>query len=142
MRVSQGWYQFNPRLLVRRRQSEEEVWQPIYAALNLPLINEFASDYDFAIESVWDRIGKYCAMAEIPKPAVPIPAERAIARQVAAEKELAAREAEQLAALQRWQKEQQATKQRKTVQEPKWGTPEAKRREIERLLREIEAKKK
>lgn len=142
MRVSQGWYQFNPRLLVRRRQGEEEVWQPIYAALNLPLINEFARDYDFAIESVWDRIGKYCAMAEIPKPAVPIPAERAIARQVAAEKELAAREAEQLAALQRWQKEQQATKQRKTVQEPKWGTPEAKRREIERLLREIEAKKK
>ena len=142
MRVSQGWYQFNPRLSVRRSQGEEEVWQPIYATLNLPLINEFARDYDFAIESVWDRIGKYCAMAEIPKPEVPIPAERAIARQVAAEKELAAREAEQLAALLRWQKEQQETKQRKVVQQPKWGTPEAKRHEIERLRREIEAKKK
>jgi hypothetical protein len=41
-RVSQGWYQFNPKLAVRRRQGDEETWTPVYAALNLPLINEFS----------------------------------------------------------------------------------------------------
>lgn len=38
-RVTQGWYQLNPKLSVRRRQGDEEFWLPIYAALNLPLIN-------------------------------------------------------------------------------------------------------
>jgi Ankyrin repeats (3 copies)/UvrD/REP helicase N-terminal domain len=142
MRVSQGWYQFNPQLLVRRLQDGEEIWQPVYAALNLPLINEFARNYDFAIESVWDRIGKYCAMANMPKPSVPIIAERSIAKQEAARKELVAREAEQHAALERWQKEQEAANEHNPIQEPKWGTPEAKRREIERVRREIEAKRK
>jgi hypothetical protein len=47
-RVAQGWYQFNPKLAVRRRQGEEEVWMPVYAALNLPLINEFSHWNDIA----------------------------------------------------------------------------------------------
>jgi hypothetical protein len=38
----QGWYQFNPKLAVRRRVAGDEQWLPIYAALNLPLINEFS----------------------------------------------------------------------------------------------------
>ena len=44
MRVRQGWYQFNPKLAVRRRQGDEDRWMPLYAALNLPLINEFSYD--------------------------------------------------------------------------------------------------
>ncbi|MGA8147434.1 MAG: UvrD-helicase domain-containing protein [Gallionellaceae bacterium] len=142
MRVSQGWYQFNPQLSVRRRRGAEEIWQPIYAALNLPLINEFARDDDFAIASIWNQIGNYCAMATMPKPSVPIAAERSIARKQAADRELAAHQAEQRAALQRWQKEQEADRQRKLIKEPKWGSPEAKKREIERVRREIEASKK
>ena len=142
MRVSQGWYQFNPQLSVRRCQGEQEIWQPVYAALNLPLINEFARDYDFAADSVRDNIGKYCAMANMPKPPIPIPLERLWAEKEAAEKELAKREAERLAALKRWQEQQAADKQRKLTEEPKWGTKEAKRREIERVRREIEARKK
>jgi hypothetical protein len=78
----------------------------------------------------------------MPKPSVPIIAERSIAKQEAARKELVAREAEQHAALERWQKEQEAANEHNPIQEPKWGTPEAKRREIERVRREIEAKRK
>ena len=142
MRVAQGWYQFNPQLSVRRRQGEEEIWQPIYAALNLPLINEFARNDEFSIESIREQIEKYCAMANMPKPTIPITMEKWWAQKQAAEKELAEREAEQRAALLRWQKTQEANKQRKLTEEPKWGTKEAKRREIERVRKEIEARKK
>ena len=133
MRVSQGWYQFNPQLSVRRRLAEEEVWQPIYSALNLPLINEFSGTL------VWDSIEKYSAMANMPKPSVPIPAERIIALNEAKLKEAAVLEAEQRAALERWQKEQAASK---LTEEPKWGTKKAKQREIERVRKEIEDRKK
>lgn len=74
VRVSQGWYQFNPALAVRRRQGDEEVWLPVYAALNLPLIGEFAWDF------VWQRIDDYLARAGLPGRAVPIAAERAVAK--------------------------------------------------------------
>ncbi len=85
MRVAQGWYQFNPKLSVRRRQGDEELWTPIYAALNLPLINEFSRDDHW--ESVWDRISEYLAMAGLPERTIPVAAERAVARQEALERE-------------------------------------------------------
>ncbi len=72
-RFEQGWYQFNPTLSVRRRQEGQEVWVPIYEALNLPLINEFAWD------SVWSRIDTYLALAGLAERKVPIAAERALA---------------------------------------------------------------
>jgi hypothetical protein len=141
MRVAQGWYQFNPKLSVRRRKGEEEIWQPVYAALNLPLINEFSDPGEDSIESLHEQIEKYCAMANMPKPPIPIMMEKWWAQKQAAAKELAEREAERLAALERWQ-EHKATELRKQIEEPKWGTKEAKRREIERVRREIEARKK
>lgn len=137
LRVSLGWYQFNPKLSVRRRQGDEEIWQPIYEALNLPLINEFALPDD-GWEPVGDRIAEYLSMAGLAARTIPIPAERSIARQQAADRERAEREAEKFAALERIR----ATKAFKLTEEPKWGTPEAKRREIERVRREIEARKK
>jgi hypothetical protein len=45
-RMEHGWYQFNPALQVRRRAgAEQEGWQPIFVALNLPLIGEFSPRY-------------------------------------------------------------------------------------------------
>ena len=124
MRVVQGWYQFNPKLSVRRKQGEGDVWVPIYQALNLPLINEFSRD------SVWDRIDEYLVRAGLPSRTVPVAAERALARQQAAEQEQARQEAE-------WQ-----AQRAKPPAEPRWGTKAAKRRELERLRAEIAARKK
>ena len=87
-RVAQGWYQFNPLLSVRRRQGDEDIWQPVYAALNLPLIHELSLDF------LWKRIGQYLSMANLPGPTRPIPAERETARQDAARQERKRREAE------------------------------------------------
>ena len=140
MRVSQGWYQFNPKLLVRRRQGAEERWTPIYSALNLPLINEFSWEDDW--EGVSDRIAEYLAMAGLPERTIPLAAERAIARQEALAREREKREREDRVTLQRWREEQAAIRQRQEEEKPKWGTKEAKRMEIERIRREIEERKK
>lgn len=138
MRVAQGWYQFNPQLSVRRRQGEEEIWQPVFAALNLPLINEFAFDGGFDIVTVQSQIEKYCALANMPKLAAPIAVERVIARREAAEMERARQEAERCEAMKRWQEQ----RQRELSEKPKWGTKEARRREIESVRKEIEDRKK
>lgn len=130
MRVSQGWYQFNPRLSVRRRHGDEELWMPIYTALNLPLINEFAHDDGW--ESVGGRIAEYLAKAGLPAPTIPLAAEREYARQAAA-----VREREEQAARARQIGEQIAARRGNFAQAPKWGTREAKRAEIERVRREI-----
>ena len=140
MRVAQGWYQFNPKLLVRRRQGDAETWTPIYAALNLPLINEFAHDDGW--ESVDDSIAEYLAMAGLPERTIPLAAERAYARQEAVVRERETREREEQAARERRLQEQVAALQFKRAEPPKWGTPEAKRMEIERIRREIEERNK
>ncbi len=136
VRIAQGWYQFNPHLSVRRKTQEGEAWVPIYQALNLAFIGEFAWDF------VWDRVDGYLDMAGLPKRGTPIAAERAIARWQAAKREQEQREAEERAARERWRAEQIAAQQRKQQAAPKWGTPEAKRREIERLRKEMEERKK
>ena len=141
-RIRQGWYQFNPKLLVRQRNSNEETWQPIYAALNLPLINEFARCHLFEYLSDWNLIGEYCEMANMSEPAIPIAAEREMARREAVKVERARIEAEQRAAEKRRQDELELIRQRKLTEKPKWGTPEAKRLEIERVRKEIEDRKK
>lgn len=144
-RVAQGWYQFNPHLSVRRRQGNEEIWQPAYAALNLPLINEFARIHLFEGLTSWDHIGEYCALADMPKPAIPIAAEREITRRVAAEAERNKIEEEQRTAQLRCEKAREAKeaeRQQKIAAKPKWGTPEARRLEIERVRKEIEDRQK
>ncbi len=78
LRVTQGWYQLNPKLSVRRRQGEVESWMPIYAALNLPLINEFAWENEWT--GVADAIENYLESAGLPTRTTPIAAERSIAR--------------------------------------------------------------
>jgi hypothetical protein len=103
-RVAQGWYQFNPKLMVRRKQEEGDAWVPIYQALNLAFIGEFAWDF------VWERVGAYLTMADLPERGTPIAAERAVARHEAAEREQ--REAEARAAQERWRAEQTAARRR------------------------------
>ena len=140
MRVSQGWYQFNPKLSVRRRQGDEELWTPIYAALNLPLINEFSRDDGW--EGVWDRIDEYLAMAGLPERTIPLAAERAVARQEALAREREKRDEEERVALERWREQQATFLRHSQAEEPKWGTKEAKRLEIERIRRKIEERNK
>ncbi len=65
MRVSQGWYQFNPKLSVRWGTTDTESWQPIYTALNLPLIREFSVDF------LIPRLDEYWRMATAAVPVFP-----------------------------------------------------------------------
>lgn len=135
-RVSQGWYQFNPKLAVRRRHGDEETWAPVFAALNLPLINEFSRLNDWGWpETIPKIIDRFLLLTGLPGWRVPIAAERSVARARALEEERlvearalqAQREAEHAAAAQR---------------PVRWDGPQAKRLEIERIRREIEARKK
>ncbi len=54
-------YQCNPELSVQRKVDGEEIWLPIYQALGLPFVNEFALDF------VWTRIDEYLMQAGLPE---------------------------------------------------------------------------
>ncbi|OGA71444.1 MAG: hypothetical protein A3G81_15765 [Betaproteobacteria bacterium RIFCSPLOWO2_12_FULL_65_14] len=136
MRVSQGWYQFNAKLSVRRREGDNETWVPVYRALNLPLVAEFASG------SVWQRIDEYLAMAGLPARTIPIAAERATERERAHLRERSRRQAEEAERIERWRAAQAAGPLAPQPAEPKWGTPEARRQEIEGVRQAIEARRK
>ena len=141
MRVAQGWYQFNPRLLVRKRQRGEEQWMPVFAALNLPLINEFALDDDW--ESVADRIDGYLDAAGLPERTIPIASERPATRRPALALEQERQEAEIRAAVERYRQERQAAAAKTpSPTGPKRGAEEARRTRTERVQRLIEARKK
>ena len=77
-RVVQGWYQFNPALAVRRRAGDDETWVPVYQALKLRFLGEFAWD------PVWPRIDEYLALGGLPERTTPIAFERLIDRHRAA----------------------------------------------------------
>ena len=75
VRITQGWYQFNPKLSVRSIDPDnKQGWTAVYQALNLPLI------YEFSDEQILLQVEKYFMMAGIPKPASPVSAEQALAR--------------------------------------------------------------
>ena len=134
-RVAQGWYQFNPKLSVRRKVAGTESWVPLFQALNLPFINEFA------LQEVWPMVDRYLMLAGLPERTIPIAAERALDRQQTLEASRAreARERQDALALQ-IQKVRET--QRQLAEKPApWGSVEAKRQEIERVRREIEARK-
>lgn len=102
MRVRQGWYQFNPALAVRRGQGEAVDWMPVYGALNLPLIAEFARELS------WQPIDRYLGAAGMPPRTTPILAEAAVARQVAARVQITKQEAERQVHLERLLREVEA----------------------------------
>ncbi|MBL8424919.1 MAG: ankyrin repeat domain-containing protein [Candidatus Accumulibacter phosphatis] len=134
-RVSQGWYQFNPKLAVRRRQGDEEIWTPVYAALNLPLINEFSRQNDWGWpDTIPKIIDRFLLLAGLPGWRVPIAAERSVARARALEEERLA----EARALQAQREAERAAAAQRPIS---WDGPQAKRLEIERIRREIEARK-
>lgn len=119
-RIGHGWYQFNPTLAIRRRERDAETWQPVYAALNLPLVRELAEPRHWPLaEELWSAAGG----APLPPP-IAAPAPRA--------EEI---EPQGLAAA------PHPAPPRDPAPLP-WGTPQARRAELERLRRELEARRK
>jgi hypothetical protein len=82
-RMSQGWYQFNPKLSVRSHLPDsQQQWVPVYEALNLELI------YEFAGEKMQEHIKRYAVMAEMEQlSSPPVIAERFIASKEAYDRE-------------------------------------------------------
>ena len=75
-RISQGWYQFNPKLLVRSAEADNKhTWIPVFQALNLPLIHEFSE------QSLWPQIETSFKRAGMPLPLLPVSAEQLVIRQ-------------------------------------------------------------
>ena len=179
-RVEQGWYQLNPALSVRAKAAPDaqsgERWMNVFAALNLPLVNEMAC------REYGPVVADYLARAGLPAAPIAVMHERRLQAEADDLAELAERDTE----LAKWmanyhaaEAERQAAKRlaneakaeraakkaaraattaqfkvvtQKLVKvaralpsvptvEPKWGTPEAKRHEIERIKAEIEARK-
>ncbi len=80
-RITQGWYQFNSRLLVRSSDPESnQSWISIFQALNLPLIHEFAHEDRLL------QLEQCCTKAGMRIPVSSISGEEAIARNAAHEK--------------------------------------------------------
>lgn len=145
-RVAHGWYQFNPALEVRSRAaSGGECWRPIFAALNLPLISEFSTQYSRT------ALNDYLSAAGMPPCPVPVMAEREAARlaeQTRREQEELRRwEAERLAR-QKWSAELQTQREQRSAPpsgthpptdgKPRWGTPEARHEAMMELQRRID----
>ena len=128
VRVAHGWYQFNPALALRRRDASAKPWQPLFEALNLRFVAEFAHIRH------WERINALLAKAQLTPVPTPIAGE-ADARELAA-----ARDEEQT-----WLREiEEARRRRETAPvattKPRWGTKEARRLEEERIRREVAAR--
>jgi hypothetical protein len=136
LRIGHGWYQFNPALALRRRDASGETWIPIFEALNLRFVLETASPRQ------WPRIEVLLGAAGLPQPSAPIGGERIMQqmREECAEYEamLRAQEADnaepEVTAL-----PSPAPSSPPTAADPApWGTPAARRAEIERIRRQIE----
>jgi len=134
-RLQQGWYQFDPGLSVRRRQGEEEVWLPVISALNLPLISEVSHWDHGEWDSVQEAIDRLVELAGLPARRAPIAAERVLAA-------ARVREEERLAEARALQAQRDAARAAAAQRAIPWGSPEAKRLEIERIRQLMEARKK
>lgn len=143
-RMAHGWYQFNPSLEVRCRSvADEESWQPIFAALNLPLVTEVSSLY------CRQAVNEYLAAASLPACLVPVMAEREAARleeearreqeeQQRRDAQRAAREKERAHVAQRERPSASPGGEPLAIGKPQWGTPQARREAMMELQRRIE----
>ncbi len=124
VRLAQGWYQFNPALSVRRREGGGaggadgggdggEKWLPIWDALNLRFAGESA-DPDH-----WLHVNTLLVMAGQEPMGTPIGGE-------AEAREMAVRNA-------RLNTPMPAPAPQPAAASPAWGTPAAKRTELERV---------
>ena len=147
-RVAHGWYQLNPALEVRYRSaSGEELWRPVFAALNLPLIAEVADAY------TREALNRYLTMACLPACPVPIMAEQEAARrEEEARREREERQRHEREARQRREAHRPTAAPRKgserrpglpgdrraAEEKAPWGTPEARWEAMMELQRRIE----
>ena len=128
VRAAHGWYRLAPTLELRCREAGSEIWRPVCAVLNVPLIKEFAiADYRAAID-------RWLVAAGLQIPFRESPAKPAAASGQEAEKSAA----EMTGPEGGW--EEQFL--REAPGEPKWGTPEARMREMIRLQRRIDVLRK
>ena len=132
-RAAHGWYQFNPTLEVRvRPDSGEELWRPVFAALNLPLIFESSVQYSRA------ALNEYLVSAGLPACPLPIMAEREAARLAEEARREAEMERAGLLARREWERQRaQQAADAANIAKPRWGTPEARleaRRELQRRI--------
>jgi len=126
LRVSHGFYQLSPTLEVRRRQPEGEIWVLVGLALNLPLVKEFTVEYyKPALQRYLGATGQASRRAEPPRERAEAAryhtdsSTRGVAARVAAEAES--------------EEERLRRMPEVTPHEPRWGTPEARLRELARL---------
>ncbi|MCI0733269.1 MAG: ankyrin repeat domain-containing protein, partial [Methylococcaceae bacterium] len=124
-RVDTGWYQFNPALLLRRKNAGGEEWIPVFEALNLRFVKELS------YRGNWETINQLLAEAGVEVPGVPI-----------AGNEIARRQAEEEREWMRRLNEARELQQRKVGQFAEkpapWGTSRAKQQALDRLRRTIE----
>lgn len=154
-RLQHGWYQFNPALAVRVQNAGESQWWPLLRRLNLALINELTIS-----EQTTDlhRLAQAGGLQALPIPLAGVAAhtraQARLAEQRAQQQAIAAERARREA---QWQQHQamidaarvrharppqppaaatQASGAAKTAAavEPPWGTPEARRLAVARLL--------
>lgn len=145
VRVELGWYQLNPQLSVRHRDKEDagsKGWTPLCQALNLPLAAEFThlANLDAAI-----RLADAAGITLDPRPLLKRPlierAEEAQRNRAAFDqarkeaREALNRKREEIHRLSNMPRHQPVADA-----PPKWGTPQAKAREIERIRAEIAAR--
>lgn len=143
-RAAHGWYQFNPTLEVRcRAGAGEDLWRPVFAALNLPLIAESSAQYSRS------ALNEYLVSAGMLPCQLPIMAEREAARLEdetrREQEELRRQEAQRLEQEKARaelvaQRERQRTRQPAhltTETKPRWGTPEARQDAMMELQRRI-----
>lgn len=122
LRVSHGFYQLSPTLEVRCRQPEGESWMLVGLALNLPLIKEFAVDY------YKPALERYLgAASRAPRPAEPL---RGRAEASGSRTDSSRQEA--LPVEEELEEERLGQMLEVAPDEPRWGTPEARLREMAR----------
>ncbi|HJS92139.1 MAG TPA: UvrD-helicase domain-containing protein [Steroidobacteraceae bacterium] len=128
VRVSHGFYLLNPALELRYREGEGEVWRPMGSALNLPLVKEFTIEY---YQGAIDRYLKAAGLA-------PSPAKSSRERRKGPRRRAAAREPEPAPVEEKPGEESTLWDELNAPGVPKWGTPQARMREMLRLQRRID----
>lgn len=128
IRMSKGWYQFNPALSIRVRQGSELQWQPIFSALNLPLVHEMQSPVGWeATAQLWQSSAGTALPVPVLWEHLPMLKQRATSAmppQPPVSSDASPKPAEVAGA-----------------QQPAipWGTRQARKAEMERLARRIDA---
>jgi hypothetical protein len=128
VRVSHGFYLLNPSLELRYREAQGEIWRPMGSALNLTLVKEFTNEY------YKPAIDRYLTGAGL----APSPAEFARGRAKGAGRLSGGSVPEPSPVEDESGKESTLWDELNAPGVPKWGTPQARMREMLRLQRRID----